>query len=268
MQMRTRALARRRVPDELDRLLTVAPLATWLVVAALTLVVAALLVWGFAGSLPRRVSAQGLLSGPQGPAVVQSSASGRVDAVLTSAGAQVKAGDPVLRVTTDRGERTLRASAAGLVADIDVAAGQVVGRGTSLYELQPATQPGTLDALLFLSPKQGAAITPGMKTNLSVASAPSTAFGVLRGEVRSVSSYPASGSALTAMLGNPDLARYYSRDGPPLVARIRLVADRDTRSGLEWSTHKGPPFPLRPGTTVSAQITQQDQTPIDAVFGK
>ena len=83
-----------------------------------------------------------------------------------------------------------------------------------------------------------------------------------------MSSYPASRRALTALLGNPDLAERYSRHGPPLVARIRLLRDHGTRSGLKWSSGQGAPFPLQPGTSVDAHINEEAQTPLDVVFGK
>src|SRR5436305_2071218 len=127
MQMRARALERRRLPDELDRMLTVASPPAWLGVLALAMAIAGLVVWGFLGTLPREVSAQGLLS-TGAPTSVQSTVSGQ-------------------------------------------------------------------------------------------------------------------------------------------VASVAIEPDPHPRSGLKWSTHDGPPFPLRPGVSLSAQIVETSQHPADVLFG-
>jgi multidrug efflux pump subunit AcrA (membrane-fusion protein) len=266
MQMRTRALERRRMPDELDRMLIVAPSRAWLAVLALAMAVAGLVVWGFTGHLPRQLSASGVLSaGPQSS--VQSMEVGRVERVTVAAGDVVKVGQ---RVVTLAGppSRQIASPFAGRVATVDVAPGQVIERGSSLYTLQPsASDVDQLSAVVFLSAQKGATVTRGMAVNVQIASAPASAFGVVRGHVASVSTYPASNASLTALLGNPDLAAQFSRSGPPVVARIRLDLDRSTPSGLRWSTGKGAPFPLQPGVSVSAQIVQGTQSPADVLFG-
>lgn len=276
MQMRTQALARRRLPDELDRLLTVAPSSIWLIVVALTVAMAALVIWGFAGELPRRLSADGVLSSAQGLRIVQSESdrTGHVQQLMTRPGERVREGQPMLVLSSgfparNASPHVVRAPSDGTLASLDVTLGEVVRRGTRLFALEPgdpAKEPPY--ALLFLAADKGAAITAGKKVDLSIASAPSAAFGVVRGRVESVSAYPASNTALAAMLGNADLAERFGRKGPPLVARVRLLPDRTTRSGLKWSTAKGAPYRLRPGSRVTANIIETEQTPVDAVFGK
>jgi multidrug efflux pump subunit AcrA (membrane-fusion protein) len=264
MQMRARALERRRLPDELDRMLTVASSPAWLGVLALAMAMAGLVVWGFLGKLPREVSAKGILSaGAQ--TSVESTVSGQVAGVSIATGDTVQAGQTVLSLV---GNRVVPSRFAGRVASVEVAPGQVIRRGTPLFTLAPAAAaPDQLEAVVFLSGDDGAAITPGMKVNLDVSSAPASAFGVVRGRVEAVATTPASRASLIALLGNPDLAGSFSRAGPPVVARVRLEPDSHTRSGLKWSTHDGPPFPLQPGVGLSAQIVQTSEHPADVLFG-
>lgn len=266
MQMRTRALERRRMPDELDRMLTVASSRAWLLVLALAMAVTGLVVWGFAGNLPRQLAASGvLIAGPTSS--VQATGGGRVETVGVRVGEIVRAGEVIVRLE-GRPLRTLTSPFTGRVESVDVAPGQVVRRGTPLLTLDDARPKATqLRAVVFVSPEKGAAVTPGMDVNLDVSSAPSGAFGVVRGRVSAVSPAPASLTALTALLGNPDLARRVSRDGPPLVVRVRPLPDAGTPSGLRWSTGKGAPFALRPGVSVDAQIVQSSQSPVDLLFG-
>jgi multidrug efflux pump subunit AcrA (membrane-fusion protein) len=264
MQMRARALERRRLPDELDRMLTVASSPAWLAVAALAMALIGLVVWAFAGSLPRQVEAQGVLNAGS-PSPVQSTVTGQVERVNIHAGQTVLEGQSVLSVRGTLEQRVV-SRFRGRVASVEVAPGQFVRPGTPLYTLVPERR-GDVDALVFLSGDDGATVTRGMKVNLQVASAPASAFGVARGRVVDVSTSPASHAALNALLGNPDLAGTFERNGPPVVARVRLERDAGTRSGLRWSTKDGPPFKLQPGVSVKAQIIQASERPADVLFG-
>ena len=76
-----------------------------------------------------------------------------------------------------------------------------------------------------------------------------------------------STAAVTALVGNPDLAQVLTKNGPPLLAQVALTPNSKTRSGFNWSTPKGPPFPLEAGTPVTAKVVEQEQKPIDVVFG-
>jgi multidrug resistance efflux pump len=254
------------MPDELDGMLIVAPARAWLALLALAVALGGLAAYGFFGRLPHEVTGSGLLADSRGGlADVQSTAAGQVMSVQVTAGQRVRTGETV---ATLAGDRTLRAPFSGTVEDVDVTRGQVITRGDELYTLQPPQSSKTsLTALLFLTPKDGASVGPGMKVILDVASAPSSAYGVLRGKVSSVSSYPASEQTLTALLGNPTLAATLSQKGAPLIARVRLLTDSRTKSGLQWSTPDGPPFPLTPGVTVSARVIQSEQSPVKQLFG-
>jgi multidrug efflux pump subunit AcrA (membrane-fusion protein) len=266
MQMRARALEQRRLPDELDRLLTVASARSSLAVIALAMAVAGLVAWGLFGHLPREVSAQGVLSGAQGPRLIQSTTTGQVAEVFVQDGQALRPGTPVVRLTGQR--RPILAPFGGRVVGVAVAPGEVVQPGSPLYTSetpQPRDQPP--QALLFLAPSNAPTVAPGMTVNLSVASAPAARYGVVRGRVASVSSYPATTQTLTALLGNENLAQLFSRNGPPVVAVVSLRRDPRTPSGVSWSTAHGAPFALQPGVDVSAQIIQGQQTPVKVVFG-
>src|SRR4051794_5073357 len=265
MQMRARALERRRLPDELDRMLTVASSPAWLAVAALAMALIGLVVWAFAGSLPRQVEGSGVLNAGS-PSPVQSTVTGQVEQVNIHAGQTVLEGQIVLSVRGSLQQQRVVSRFRGRVASVEIAPGQFVRPGTPLYTLVPERQ-GDVDALVFLSGDDGATVTRGMKVNLQVASAPPSAFGVARGRVVDVSPSPASHAALNALLGNPDLAGTFERNGPPVVARVRLERDASTRSGLRWSTKDGPPFKLQPGVSVKAQIIQASERPADVLFG-
>ena len=267
MQLRSRALERRKLPEELDQLSGLARPWTLLGVGALAIAVAALVIWGFAGSIPRTVNAPGVLAEPGGLATVDSTLSGAVDNVLVSQNSEVQAGQPIAVIGPGTGE-TITAPFSGRIIDLEIIIGQVVAPGVPLYTLQRAL-PTAKDTsvYLFVPSSDGADLAPGMSVNVTVATAPSAAFGVVRGKIASVSETPLSTAGVSALVANPNLAEVLTKNGPPLLAEVSLKPDASTISGFAWSTPKGAPFRLEPGTQVTAQVTESQQRPIDVIFG-
>ena len=266
MKLRVRALERRKLPDELDQLSGIAQPWTWLGVAALTIGVAALVIWSFAGRIPRTASGSGVIAQPGAIASIESTVSGPVDQVLVNQNSVVQQGQKVAVIGTTPKPTDITAPFAGRIIDLEIIVGQVVQFGDPLYTLQRATTTGK-SVYLFVPSSEGANLAPGMAVNVSVSTAPSGAFGVVRGKVASVSGLPLSTAAVTALVGNPDLAQVLTKNGPPLLAQVTLTTDKKTVSGFKWSTPKGPPFPLQAGTPITATVVEQQQRPIDVIFG-
>jgi multidrug efflux pump subunit AcrA (membrane-fusion protein) len=256
------------MPDELDQLSGLARPWMWLGVAALAIAVAALVIWSFAGTIPRTVNASGVIAEPGGLASVDSTVNGQVQNVLVNQSQYVGAGEPIATIESNGQQKTITAPFTGQVVDLPIIAGQVVTYGDPLFTIQRAPpETKNTSVYLFLPANQGAGLAPGMSVDVNVSTAPSAAFGVVRGKVKSVSETPLSTDTVAALVGNPDLARQLTKDGPPVLAQVSLTPDPKTRSGFQWSTPKGPPFPLEPGTEVTGKVTEQEQRPIDVIFG-
>src|SRR5688572_17240075 len=101
MRFRTKALAKRRQAEELDRLPEVAKPRGWLAALALAVLVAVLVGFLFAGTIPRRVTGNGVLASEGGIVEVQSPRAGEVTEVLVAAGDTVGATTPIATLRTD-----------------------------------------------------------------------------------------------------------------------------------------------------------------------
>ncbi|MHB8342061.1 MAG: HlyD family efflux transporter periplasmic adaptor subunit, partial [Mycobacteriales bacterium] len=228
----------------------------------------------FVGSLPRTLSAPGILASPAGLGTVESTVGGVVTDVLVSAPQTVRAGEPVATVIDPSDHAYLVASPfAGQVVAVSVTAGEPVQIGTALLTVARGAGPGAapgagLVVTLFVPAASAAEIGPGMTARISVDSAPSVAFGLLRGRVASVDPYPLTPGQALALLGNPVLANLFLTTGPVQVVTVDLVPDPRNRSGYAWTTAAGPPFPLLPQTLLSASVQLGSQQPIKFLFGR
>jgi len=270
VQFRMKALNQLQKPDDLDLLMKVTKRRGWFALGTLGLAVAALIGWSFVGRLPVQVEADGVLSTPDGVSRIDATLRGQVLDVRITDGDELAVGDVVATVIDDSGEeRDVAAVYPGTVAGILVDGGNFVEPGSPLYLVERSDLPGTrLAAHVFAPSGKGESLAPGMAVDLSVASAPPAAFGVLRGVVTSVDPFPATELEVYGLVGDEQLAARFTADGPPVVVLVDLLPDASTVSGFEWSTADGPPFPLGPGVEVTALIVQGEQRPVDLVFGK
>jgi multidrug resistance efflux pump len=267
LRFRTKALAKRRQAEELDRLPEVAKPRGWLAALALGVMVVALLVYLLAGEIPRRLEVEGVLKSRGGVVEVQSTRSGEVTRVLVAIGDRIRPGTPIAELEDPAG-RTARieARSGGTVLGVRTAPGRVLSPGSPVLTLAAEPDERPDGAYVFVSQEDASGVAPGMPVEVSVDVAPKEAFGTVRGEVASVSGAPISPEEMALLLLNDSLVDQFSGDKAPMLVTVEFRS-ADTPSGLDWSSGEGPDFPLQPGALVHADIRQGDQTVLDLVLG-
>jgi len=152
----------------------------------------------------------------------------------------------------------------GLVLEVRTAPGQFVTAGTQLVmiELDDERHAG-MEALVYLPGTEGKRLRPGMMAEIAPSTVKREEHGAMRGVVTSVSSFPATQQAMLTALGNPDLVAGLSRSvESPIQVKVDLVVDPSTESGYQWTSRRGPPITIQPGTLCTAAITVREQAPI------
>jgi hypothetical protein len=268
MSFRFKALARQRQVDELDTPTVLTSTRGWLALLCLAVVTLAGVAWAVFGRLPQTVSVTGVISGPDGTTQVQSLYSGLVTAVHASAGSQVEAGQDIAVVTdTLGGSHQVVSIFSGQLISMEVTEGEVIGTGSTVAVIERGT-PGDQQrvAMLFASPGQAAGIAPGESVGLAVASAPSVAFGLLRGRVIAVSKFPLTAAELSGMFEGIIPAGSLAADAGELLVTVGLQRDSGTASGYSWTTAAGPPEALPMAVSATGTVTLGEQAPMAMLF--
>ncbi len=159
---------------------------------------------------------------------------------------------------------TVDAPISGTVTEIAASLGDVVSAGTPIVRI--ASDGGAADALLFLSPREGKRVKPGVDENVEPSVVRKEEVGTVLAVVSSVSDLPLSSSAIDAMLHNDKLVEEFSRDGPPIAIRADLKEDPAAPSRFAWTGGTGPDFGIEPGTLVKATITVREQAPVTLIL--
>ncbi|MEV0159219.1 HlyD family efflux transporter periplasmic adaptor subunit [Nonomuraea fuscirosea] len=270
MKFRFKALQRMREPDELDSPTLLASPRGWIATFVVLIIVAAASVWFFAGRLPVTVPAAGLLTHPAGTARLQSPYGGTVRSMLVRPDEAVQRGQEVAVITVDSGrDRTVHSPFTGRVVAFSAVDGHVVGQGEELLLIERTDTPDDrLVAMLFVPVDRAMGVVPGKPVDLSVSSAPPGAFGLLRGRVHSVSSYPVMLEHAADLVGGLEAARGYLKGVPARLVIVDLERDPATPSGYAWSTQNGPPARLQSQVSVAGAIGLGSQTLFDLLLGR
>jgi len=118
---------------------------------------------------------------------------------------------------------------------------------TSIAASRSETQDCRTEAALLLEPEQERFIRVGMKANILPEGVSGERYGFLRGTVNQA-------------------RLVFSQGRPRLAVDIVLETDRDTPSGLRWSSSQGPRFVLSTSIPVTGKIIVPDIRPLDLLL--
>jgi HlyD family secretion protein len=160
------------------------------------------------------------------------------------------------------------ATHAGRVVEAKVNVGQVVSRGTPLVTVEhDAEGTGAPVAVIYVTAADGKRLAQGMAVAVSPSSTRREEHGVLQGRILRVADVPASSAGLLRTLQNDQLVQSFTQGlGTLFEVTVRLEADPATRSGLKWSTGRGPDFSIESGTLVEADVTVRSVPLIGLAF--
>ncbi|MFF7389095.1 HlyD family efflux transporter periplasmic adaptor subunit [Streptomyces scabiei] len=264
MQFRQQALAKLQSPEELDLPVRFARPQGWLVLSVTVVAMAAASVWAVTGSVASTVGAPAVLTHGQGSYVLQSPVAGQVTAVLAKQGERLPAKAPVLKVATADGEQVVRSVAAGRVSALAATIGQIIQTGANVAAVEKvADADDPLYATVYVPAENAASIPKDAEVDLTVQSAPTQRYGVLRGHVKKVDRAAQTPQSIGAFLGDTQLGEQFTKKGRPVAVTVRLDRSASTESGYRWSSQDGPPFELTSMTMATASIRLADERPID-----
>lgn len=173
----------------------------------------------------------------------------------------------VARLSSQLGDQQeIRSPRAGRVVELKVNAGDVVQPGDALATLAPLDGAGELEAVLYAPPGEGKRIEPGMQAEVSPGAVEREVYGFVRAEVASVSPLPATEEGMRRTLQNDRLVSQLSARGAPIEARVRLIRDAGTPTGLAWSSSAGPARGVGAGTVVTGRVIVDTVPVIDLVI--
>ena len=92
-------------------------------------------------------------------------------------------------------------------------------------------------------------------------------FGGIVGRVTQVLALPATEDDVSTTVGNPQLAKELTQNGPVMRAEIELARDPSSNDGYRWTISGGSGvFPVRDGLTVTSHAYVEWRSPLSYVI--
>lgn len=147
----------------------------------------------------------------------------------------------------------------GVVSDLLVDLHQPVSRERRVATVTPSVSVGTgrnlvTSAVVFVPAAQGKRLTVGMPAQLRPLYYEEQEFGRIAGVVTEISTVAADEDVLLRVFKNQKLVRKLFETEAPYKVVVAVTPDERTRSGLAWTTSRGPERLMEPGTIVSGWV--------------
>jgi HlyD family secretion protein len=152
----------------------------------------------------------------------------------------------------------------GTVVEITVKPNQLVNANTPIMSLQSDVE--DLEAWIFLAPGDGKRVAPKMNAQLALASAKKEHFGMMLGEVATVSQVPATPQLMLKVLANPTLVSDFSLEGAPMYVVVALHTAPLNYSRFQWTSHRDPQIRITSGSLCEGTITLTNRSPMSLVL--
>lgn len=149
----------------------------------------------------------------------------------------------------------------GIILDVSVQPGQVIGLGTRCGTIEKADPNGTLTNLAFFSVLDGKRVSVGDSVRVTPSTVQREREGSIVGLVRRVSAFPVTQESVISEVGNTEIATSLLKQGGAIEIEVELERDPSAFSGFKW-TSKGPDKQFTAGTTTSVRITIERRAPI------
>lgn len=155
----------------------------------------------------------------------------------------------------------------GKVLEIDVNGGDNISAGSVIMKVeQEGENFGGLRGVIYYSAGTGKKIKPGMKAKVAPATVQAEEYGLMVGIVTYVSEFPTSAKAMMTELENESLVESLLQGGSPIEVHLTLIPDPRTPSGFKWTSSKGPPTAIGPGTLAMAIVDIEEKRPLEFVI--
>jgi hypothetical protein len=271
LTFRSQALEKLTSPEQLDLLIQVVPLKSWLALFGIACLLAPLLGWGLWGRLETRIAANGLLLPQGGLCAVRAPADGLVVGFSAQPGELVQTGQVIFRLQPAYTEQPQAVAAqavasqcSGKVFSLAVQAGDPVRQGDTLLMLEPAGKP--LEAIAYLPLRSARTVQPGMQVRISPAGLQPEVYGYLMGTVQSVGQYPAPIEQIIREVGGESIAQTFAQPGGVVQVHVALRGTGGEGTGDTWSLKRAASPVLFSGTPCSLFIVVDRRAPIWLIF--
>lgn len=160
-----------------------------------------------------------------------------------------------------REQMEISASADGVISNISVTQGSVLGVGSEVAKIQMGDASDSI-VVCYIPIGAGKKIQEGMEVMVCPSTVKKEEYGHMKAYVVSVDNYITSTEDMLKQLGDNNLVESFLQNGPVVEVVCELERSEDTVSGYYWSSKKGASVVIDAGTMVEVSVVTEEKAPI------
>lgn len=160
-----------------------------------------------------------------------------------------------------REQMEISASADGVISNISVTQGSVLGVGSEVAKIQMGDASDSI-VVCYIPIGAGKKIQEGMEVMVCPSTVKKEEYGHMKAYVVSVDDYITSTEDMLKQLGDNNLVESFLQNGPVVEVVCELERSEDTVSGYYWSSKKGASVVIDAGTMVEVSVVTEEKAPI------
>lgn len=154
----------------------------------------------------------------------------------------------------------------GRVLEVTAEPGQLVSAGQRIGAIETENPKGKLVALTYFPIGAGKKVMVGMNIHITPTTVERERYGSMIGKVTAVSAFPVTTEAVSAVIGNGELAQGLVHGASTIQVTAELETNPNAPSGYRWTSGRGPSEHITAGTTTAARVTIEHRLPISFVI--
>jgi HlyD family secretion protein len=154
----------------------------------------------------------------------------------------------------------------GRILEIAAVPGQVLSPGFRIGSINAENPSDKLVSVTYFTIADGKQIKSGEQVQVTPNTVKRERFGGILGTVTTVSPFPATPAGATALVGSEEIVKNLMSGDRQVEVFAQLQEDPSTESGFKWSSSKGPPQKISPGTTTVVSVKVGEKRPISYVI--
>jgi HlyD family secretion protein len=167
-----------------------------------------------------------------------------------------------VKATIDN-NKVVTAPVTGTVSEVSTKQGALVAMNDQIAIIEE--NGSALRLVGYVPVSKGKTVAAGMRVTVSPTSIDRNIYGSIKGKVIAVSSLSATKASLLSTFGDPNLVDQMMAPGPMIQLTIELDRDPSTKSGLAWTSSRGPPVAVTPGSEVTISVIVNEDRPVDLI---
>ncbi|MBQ3877937.1 MAG: hypothetical protein IKG77_10585 [Prevotella sp.] len=223
--------------------------------------------WCAFGTINYKVTAQGVVFPFDKPQGINVPVEGTVEHILTSHGASVKAGDPLLEIRTANGLTTITAPGSAVVLTYRAEEEDFKENDNIVWLMPHSSAKTRREMLVYVGFEDLRSLRPGQQVQVTPADLQREDCGYAYGTIQSIDPYPTDREEVSRRLKLAPLASFIG-DGAVYEVKVLLEAGDPRGETLKWSRSKSSRLQMGTGTLCNVQVITEKKRVWEVLVGR